>query len=112
MKNYKISLIGAGSGCFSIGLIRDLFHSKVLSGSLVSLMDINEERLDAIYEICTRFNRELNGSLRFEKTTDRSTSLKGADFVINTALTAPMNGCRKDGVSPQNMGSALPAVIM
>jgi len=88
MKEYKISLIGAGSGCFSIGLIRDLCNSKVLSGCLVSLMDINEERLNAVYTICERFNKEQNGSLRFEKTMDRIESLKGADFVINTALTA------------------------
>ena len=43
----KISLIGAGSGCFSIGLVRELCASKYLSGSTVSLMDINRERLDA-----------------------------------------------------------------
>ena len=85
----KISLIGAGSGCFSIGLVRELCASKYLSGSTVSLMDINQERLDAVYELCMRFTKEINGSLRFEKTPDRTESLKGADFVINTALTAP-----------------------
>ena len=85
----KISLIGAGSGCFSIGLVRELCVSKHLSGSTVSLMDINGERLDAVHELCLRFTGEIGGSLRFEKTTDRVESLKGADFVINTALTAP-----------------------
>jgi len=89
MKKTKISLIGAGSGCFSIGLIRDLCLSKILSNSLVSLMDINEERLEAVYNLCTRYTKEVGGSLEFEKTTDRIESLKGADFVINTALTAP-----------------------
>ena len=85
----KISLIGAGSGCFSIGLVRELCASRHLSGSAVSLMDINRERLDAVYELCLRYTKEIGGSLRFEKTTDRIESLKGADFIINTALTAP-----------------------
>lgn len=95
MKSYKISLIGAGSGCFSIGLIRDLCRSKVLRGCHVSLMDINEERLDGIYDICVRFNKELNGNLTFDKTLDRIESLKGADFVISTALTAPHSRLRE-----------------
>lgn len=89
MSNCKISLIGAGSGCFSIGLVRDLCRSQILAGCLVSLMDVDERRLDAVYKICVRFNAELGGSLRFEKTMDRIESLRGADFVINTALTAP-----------------------
>ena len=89
MKQVKISLIGAGSGCFSIGLVRDLCRSEVLGGCLVSLMDVNEERLNAVHTICTRFTAEIGGSLRFKKTTDRAESLRGADFVINTALTAP-----------------------
>lgn len=85
----KISLIGAGSGCFSLGLVRDVCASKYLSGSLVSLMDINKERLDAVYELCVRYTKEIGGNMRFEKTLDRVESLKGADFVVNTALAAP-----------------------
>ena len=85
----RISLIGAGSGCFSVGLIRDLCASEHLAGSTVSLMDINIERLDAVYELCLRYTKEIGGKLKFEKTTDRIKSLKGADFVINVALVAP-----------------------
>ena len=89
MGNYKISLIGAGSGCFSIGLVRDFCASKYLSGCTVSLMDIDKERLDAVYALCVRYTNEIGGNMRFEKTLDRIESLKGADFIINTALTAP-----------------------
>ena len=89
MANIKISLIGAGSGCFSIGLIRDLCLSKNLANSTISLMDINNERLDAVYDLACRYSQELGAGLRIEKTMDRVTSLTGADFVINTALTAP-----------------------
>jgi len=85
----KISLIGAGSGCFSLGLVRDLCRSKPLSDCTVSLMDINEERLDAVHALCERFVREIGGSIRFEKTTSREESLTNADFIVSTALTAP-----------------------
>ena len=89
MANCKISLIGAGSGCFSMGLVRDLCASEHLSGCTVSLMDIDKERLDAVYELCLRYTGELGGNMRFEKTLDRKEALKGADFIVNTALTAP-----------------------
>ena len=88
MKECKISLIGAGSGCFSLGLIRDFCCSKVLSNCLISLMDVDEERLNAVHAVCERLVKEQNGSLRFEKTMDRIESIKDADFVVNVALTA------------------------
>ncbi len=82
----KISLIGAGSGEFSMGIVRDLCLTPGLHGSLVSLMDINEERLNATYSVATRYAQELGVDLKFEKTLDRRASLRGADFVLNTAM--------------------------
>jgi len=96
MGNIKISLIGAGSGCFSIGLIRDLCSSQYLKNCTVSLMDVNEVRLNAIYDICNRFNNEIDGEIIFTKTMDRIESLKNADYVVNTALLAPHDRL-KDG---------------
>ena len=84
----KISLIGAGSGVFT-GIVRTICMSQHLSGSIISLMDINQERLDMTYDICCRYTKEIGTNLRFEKTTNQLESLKGADFIINTALTAP-----------------------
>lgn len=89
MGNYKISLIGAGSGCFSMGLVSEICASKQLSGCTVSLMDIDKKRLDAVYDLCIRYTKEIGAEMRFEKTLDRIESLKGADIVINVALTAP-----------------------
>ena len=37
----KIVLIGAGSTQFGLGTIGDIFKSKVLEGSTISLHDIN-----------------------------------------------------------------------
>jgi len=86
MSNIKISFIGAGSVRYTLKLIGDLCKTPELSDVFVSLMDIDEERLDAIYNLAKRYNDELGVSLNFEKTTDLQKSLEGASFVINTAL--------------------------
>ncbi len=81
----KVSVIGAGSAQFSLGLVKDLCLTEGLSGSMVSFMDINEERLAMIHKLAARYAEELGADLRFESTTDRQASLQEADFVINTA---------------------------
>jgi alpha-galactosidase len=47
-------------------------------------MDIDEERLDMIYNLGKRYSEQLGSDLTFNKTTDRATALQGADYVINT----------------------------
>ncbi|MCD6444160.1 alpha-glucosidase/alpha-galactosidase [Candidatus Bathyarchaeota archaeon] len=82
----KISVIGAGSIAWFSTLIHDLCLTKSLWGSTVSLMDINEERLNLSYLFAKRYASEVGADLKFEKTTDRRESLRDADFVINTAM--------------------------
>jgi alpha-galactosidase len=86
-KPVKITVIGAGSATFSMGLVRDLVLTENLAGSLVSFMDVNQERLDMIHRLAERYVAELGAHLRFEKTTDQRRALAEADFVINTAGT-------------------------
>ena len=81
----KITVIGAGSAQFSLGLVKDLCLTEGLSGSHVTYMDIDQERLDMIYELGSRYGRQIGSKLTFDKTTDRAAALEGADFVINTA---------------------------
>ncbi len=88
MVEVKISVIGAGSAVFSMSLIKDLCLTPSLSGSTVSLMDVSRERLDAVYAICRKYAEETGSRLRIEKTLNRRESLREADFVVNTALTA------------------------
>jgi alpha-galactosidase len=83
-KAVKVSIIGAGSAQFSLGLVRDLCLTEGLAGSHVSFMDIDEERLNTIYALGTRYAQQLGASLTFDKTTNRQASLQGADFVVNT----------------------------
>lgn len=82
----KITIIGAGSAIFSLNLIKDLCINRNLTGSTVTLMDIDTDRLEAISRLAERYLQETGNSLAIEKTTDRRKALTGADFVINVAL--------------------------
>lgn len=84
-KPVRISVIGAGSGVFSLGLVKDLCLTPNLGGSEVSFMDIDPDRLETVHRLAARYAEELGARLRFEATTDRAASLRDADFVINTA---------------------------
>ena len=86
MKTVKIAIIGAGSGVFSINLIKDLCVNENLKDVKLSLMDINETRLDGIYSMAVRYAKEIGHKLDISKTTDRIEAITGADFVINVAL--------------------------
>ena len=92
----KISIIGAGSAVFSLGLVRDLCLTPALGGCEVSLMDVSPERLRAIHTLCNRYIEETGATIRAEATADRRASLKDADFVINTVLIG--------GYEPLNSG--------
>ncbi|MGI8916494.1 MAG: alpha-glucosidase AglA, partial [Chloroflexota bacterium] len=82
----KISVIGAGSAVFSLGIVKDVCLTPNLHGSEVSFMDINPERLDTVYSVAHRYSEELGANVRFEKAADRQASMRDADFVINTAF--------------------------
>jgi len=82
----KISIIGAGSAIFSMNLIKDICINEHFKDCTVSLMDINEDRLEAIYGLCTRYTEEMGANITVLKTTDRRESMQGADFVLNVAL--------------------------
>jgi len=95
MVEVKVSVIGAGSATFSLALVKDLCLTPNLRGSTISLMDVNERRLNAVYLLCRRYAEEMGMDLSVEKTLDRRESLKGADFVVNTALVVGHAGYRE-----------------
>jgi alpha-galactosidase len=82
----KVTIIGAGSAVFWMSMMRDLCLMESAPGATISLVDINRERLDAVYDLGTRYAREVGVDVKFEKGDDRATALKGSDFVLNTAL--------------------------
>ena len=79
----KIVLIGAGSAAFGPPTFNDLNRSKTLAGSTITLLDIDKEKLEMVYEVISEDNRKIGNKFNIESTSNREIALKGADFVIN-----------------------------
>ncbi len=80
----KISLIGAGSVVFARRLLQDVVCVPELSDATVSLMDVDEERLEVIGRFANKLTRDAGANIRIETTTDRRASLEGASYVLTT----------------------------
>ncbi len=86
MGSTNISIIGAGSAVFSMRLVSDLCKTPGLSGSRVTLMDKDENRLKAVHVLARKLASELGHPIEFVTTKDIEKAVEGADFVINAAL--------------------------
>ncbi len=78
----KIVLIGAGSANFGLGTIGDIFKSKILEGSTLSLHDINPNTLERTKNIALKYKEKLGLNFKIEATTDRKEALKDATYCI------------------------------
>ena len=102
----RIVLIGAGSASFGPATLMDLNLSSVLSGSTVVLHDIDEEKLEMVYQIVVKDNQKLGNKFNIEQTTIRSKALKGADFVISSIEKGDRFELRwQDNTIPRKHGS-------
>ena len=106
----KISIIGAGSAVFSLRLIRDLCLAPGLRGSAVSLMDIDQERLDAIHALCRRYAEEVGAELDLSATTDRRPRSPGPTSSSSRRSLPGMTGCAPVGRSPPSTATVSAAV--
>jgi alpha-galactosidase len=95
-KSVKVSVIGAGSGVFSLGLVKDLCLTENLRECVVSFMDVDAERLEIVHSLAVRYADELGSRMRFEQTLDRAAALQDADFVINTASARSHHAQRRE----------------
>lgn len=78
----KIAFIGAGSTVFMKNLIGDVLQQTHLTGSHVSLMDINEERLKQSAVVANRITSSLGVAATITTHMNQREALKDADFVI------------------------------
>ena len=102
----KIVLIGAGSAAFGPPTFVDLNLSKVLVGSTITLVDIDTEKLQRVYEILSEDNRKIGNKFNIECTSNREKALKGADFVINSTEHGDRFELRwQDNTIPRKHGS-------
>ncbi|MFX1587195.1 MAG: hypothetical protein ACFFC1_03485 [Promethearchaeota archaeon] len=80
----KIVLIGAGSPAFGPPTFIDLNRSKILAGSTITLLDIDKDKLQMVYEVVSEDNKKIGNKFIIESTINREKALKDADFVINS----------------------------
>ena len=78
----KVAFIGAGSTVFAKNLMGDILSYPELQESILSLHDINEERLNTSAIVANQINQTLNANATIETTTDRRKAVDGADYVI------------------------------
>jgi len=80
----KIVIIGAGSGSFGGGMIRDVLVCPELRGRDVtlSLVDIDPEALERMAGFAEMLKQQVGADATIEATTDRRAALPNADYVI------------------------------
>ena len=100
----KLAFIGAGSFGFTRKLITDILTFPEFQDSQISLMDIDEERLEAIKRAVERIIHLGGYSAKVEATTDRIKALDGADGVVITILQGGVQVWRKDIEIPKKYG--------
>ena len=84
MKKVNIVFIGAGSMSFGIPTFGDLFTTPELKGGTLSLVDIDPENLERMYNLANALNKASGMGLQINKTANRRDVLSGADYVINS----------------------------
>ena len=103
----KIVLVGAGSTSFGTASMNDIFLSEVLEGSTVVLHDIDKDKLEMIYELLSIENHRLDDKIHLERTTDRSSAFRNADFIINSIEVGERYTLwRQDYEIPRKYGSS------
>src|SRR5579859_3035167 len=78
----KITFIGAGSTVFARNLLNDIFTFPELTGSTITLYDINPERLKTSEIVARNIAQATHATAQIEATTDRKRALAGADYAI------------------------------
>lgn len=100
----KITIIGAGSLVFSCRLIWDILSYGELSESTISLMDIDEERLNLITQLAQKMVKDKGGKAKIEASLDRQKALKDTDYVIVTVEVGGLDAYLSDIQIPDRYG--------
>jgi alpha-galactosidase len=80
----KIVILGAGSMSFGLSMFRDIFLSKQLAGSTLTLVTRHADTAARAAGLAHFFNKTSEAGLTIEHTTDRRAALDGAGFVVNS----------------------------
>ena len=100
----KITFIGAGSAVFAAEIIRDILLIPGLDSGIISLVDIDPERLKITEEIARFLIRKTGKKFRLQVSRDRKEVLFGSDYIINTIEVAGPQNVDKDYKIPMKYG--------
>jgi len=100
----KITFIGAGSFGFTRTLVKDILTFPAFADMHISLMDIDQQRLDYITRAVNKIVKAGNYAATVTATTDRAAALKGADGVCITILSGGPHVFRTDIEIPKKYG--------
>jgi alpha-galactosidase len=100
--NEKIILIGAGSSCFTRGLISDVIR-KGWTGE-ITLVDIDAKVLSLMERLARKMLDEGNSTVKLSASTDRRQVLKGATAVICTIAVGGRDAWFQDVAIPRKYG--------
>lgn len=103
MPALKIALVGGGSYAWMPNLLPNLFGMPSLQGSEVVLYDLSEEALALTGGLAARY-QEQYGGLQVTTTTDQTTALRDADFVVVTITTGGLRAMAQDLGIPEKYG--------
>jgi alpha-galactosidase len=100
----KIVIIGAGSHVFTKNLFTDFLSYPELRGGAISLMDVDEGRLELITAFAEKLVSQHGFETRVESTTDRREALEGADYVVLSIRVGGLEANRLDLEIPAKYG--------
>jgi alpha-galactosidase len=100
----KITIVGAGGYVFPFRLIGDLLSFPALRDSVVTLMDIDADRLERTASAARALVAHHGFPTTVESTTDRRAALDGADYVIITFQVGGIDAFRDDVEIPRRYG--------
>jgi len=106
--SYKITIIGGGSSTFTPQLMQLFMKSEALEDSTITLMDVDDRRLDTMDTLCRQVVRQAGLNLTIESTTDRRESLTGTNFVISAISVGGMDAWEEDIEIPARYGIYMP----
>ena len=113
----KISIIGAGSNVFGLRMIKDIAaiaskEKSAISDCEIFLMDIDEQRLSYMQNICDEMKKR-NGSLpiTFKSSVNRKEALRDASYVISSIHPGGSKAIISDAEIPLKYGEKAGRVL-
>jgi alpha-galactosidase len=103
-KTTKIVFLGAGSISFGMSMLRDVFTTKELAGSTLTLVTRHAETAARAAALARFLDGKSGVRLTIEHSTDRRAALDGAGFVVNATAVERNRLWRLDFEVPRKYG--------